>query len=213
MNQDYQNISKFINNKQRIIGITGGIASGKTTIAKYISNNTKIPIIDSDKIGKEELAINSDGYFKIIEHFGDNIIKNHLYTREIDRKKLASIIFSDQREKEWLESILHPIIYCRIFNEIKKYKNEGIIILLIPLLFESNFNTLCNETWLIKCSKEEQLKRLIKRDQISESEAINRINSQWPLEKKILKADIIIENNKDKDKNKWEIRLKELLLI
>ena len=213
MNQDYQNISKFINNKQRIIGITGGIASGKTTIAKYISNNTKIPIIDSDKIGKEELAINSDGYFKIIDHFGDNIIKNPLYSREIDRKKLASIIFSDQREKEWLESIFHPIIYFRIANEIKKYKNEGIIILLVPLLFESNFTKLCNETWLIKCSKEEQLKRLIKRDQISESEAINKINSQWPLEKKILKADIIIENNKDRDKNKWENRLKQLLLI
>ena len=213
MNQDYQNISKFINNKQRIIGITGGIASGKTTIAKYISNNTKIPIIDSDKIGKEELAINSDGYFKIIDHFGDNIIKNPLYSREIDRKKLASIIFSDQREKEWLENNIHPIIYFRIANEIKKYKNEGIIILLVPLLFESNFTKLCNETWLIKCSKEEQLKRLIKRDQISESEAINKINSQWPLEKKILKADIIIENNKDRDKNKWENRLKQLLLI
>ena len=142
-------------NNQRRIGLTGGIASGKTTITNYIRKHKNIPIIDADHLSKELIKPNTYGYKKILEYFGNNIIddKNNS-EKEINRKLLRKIIFKNSENKVWIEKLLHPLIKEKMIEECSKYKNNQIILMVIPLLFEAKFEDICTEIWLVKCPKE-----------------------------------------------------------
>jgi dephospho-CoA kinase len=107
---------------------------------------------------------------------------------------LGEIIFNDQSEKEWVEKQIHPFVRQRFEEEIKK-SAFGTIVLVIPLLFEANLTDIVTEIWVVYCSYQEQIKRLMIRNNLSESEAIARIKNQLPLEEKIAKADVILDNN------------------
>lgn len=179
----------------KIIGLTGGIATGKSTVSKLIKE--KYVLIDADKIAKDIVEPNMKGYNKIVEYFGRDIL---LSNGAIDRKKLAGIIFNSDKDRERLNNILHPIIISTIKEEIEKNSREEYIFLDIPLLFETldelkkngiNFD----EIWLVYSDKDIQLKRLIDRDKISKEYGIKKIEAQMSLEKKILDSDIIIKNN------------------
>ena len=164
-------------NKQKRIGITGGIASGKTTIAKYISSFKKIKVLNADEIAKQFLLSETKSYKEIIQHFGHRIIDYSSPTQEIQTKLLKEIIFANPTEKIWLENIIHPLVKEKMNNKCMQM-NDKCLILEIPLLFEANFTDLCTEIWLIKCSQKMQLKRLMNRDKISQKEAWRIINSQ-----------------------------------
>jgi len=195
---------------QRRIGLTGGIASGKTTITDYIRKHKNIPILDADNLSRELIKPNTYGYKKILDYFGNKIIddKNNS-EREINRKLLKNIIFKNSESKEWIEKLLHPLIKEKMIEECGQYKNNQTILLVIPLLFEAKFEDICTEIWLVKCPKELQKKRLIKRDKISEKEAYESINIQLSFEEKRKFSDIILDNSDNQ--NKWITTIRELL--
>ena len=195
---------------QRRIGLTGGIASGKTTITNYIKKHKNIPILDADNLSRELIKPNTYGYKKILDYFGNKIIDNNNNSeREINRKLLRNIIFKHSESKEWIEKLLHPLIKEKMIEECSRYKNHQTILLVIPLLFEAKFEDICTEIWLVKCSKELQKKRLITRDKVSEKEAYESINLQLSFEEKRKFADIILDNSDDQ--NKWINTIRELL--
>ncbi len=197
-----------LQHKQRRIGLTGGIASGKTTIANYISNFKKIEIIKADEIAKQFLLSKTKSYKKIIKHFGNEIIDFSSPTKEIKTKLLKEIIFKKPNEKIWLENIIHPLVKERMKNKILKTNNE-LLILEIPLLFEANFTDLCTEIWLIKCSQKLQLNRLMSRDKISEKEGLRIINSQSNnIDKEKLSDEIICC---DEDNQTWKTKINQLI--
>ena len=202
------NLQKLIN-YQRRIGLTGGIASGKSTITEYIRTNKKIPILDADKLSRELIKPNTLGYKKILEHFGNQIIDECSSEKAINRKLLRNIIFKDEKNREWIQKLLHPLIKEKIIEECNQYKNNKIILLVIPLLFEAKFEDICSEIWLVKCTEEQQIKRLIKRDKISQEEAYAIIKLQMNFEAKTNLSDVILDNSDET--NQWINKIKELI--
>jgi len=203
-------ILQKLKNNQRRIGLTGGIASGKSIITNYIRKHKNIQIVDADNLSRELTKPNTYGYKKILDYFGNQIIDNNYNTeQEINRKLLKKIIFKHSESKKWIENLLHPLIKEKMIEECNKYKNNQTILMVIPLLFEANFEDICTEIWLVKCPSEVQKKRLITRDKISEKEAYQIINFQLSFEKKRKLSDIILDNSDDQ--NKWINTIKELL--
>ena len=199
-----------LKNNQRRIGLTGGIASGKTTITNYIRKHKNIPILDADDISRELIKPNTYGYEKILNYFGNQIINNKNNSdKTINRKLLRNIIFKHSKSKEWIEKLIHPLIKEKMIGECSKYKNNQTILMVIPLLFEAKFEDICTEIWLIKCPIETQKKRLLKRDRISEKEAYETINLQLSFEEKRKLSDIILDNSDNQ--NKWIKTIRELL--
>ena len=197
-------------NNQRRIGLTGGIASGKTTITNYIRKHKNIPILDADNLSRELIKPNTYGYKKILDYFGNKIIENNNNSeRAINRKLLRNIIFKDSESKEWIEKLLHPLIKEKMIEKCSQYKNNQTIVLVIPLLFEAKFEDICTEIWLVKCPKELQKNRLIKRDKISEKEAYEIINLQLSFEEQRKHSDVILDNSDDK--NRWINEIRELI--
>ena len=199
-----------LKNNQRRIGLTGGIASGKSTITNYIKKHKNIPILDADKLSRDLIKPKTYGYKKILDYFGNKIIDNKNNSKkEINRKLLRNIIFKNSENKVWIEKLLHPLIKQKMIEECSQYKNNQTIVLVIPLLFEAKFEDICTEIWLVKCPKELQKNRLITRDKISEKEAYKLINFQLSFEEKRKFSDIILDNSDDQ--NKWLDTIKELL--
>ncbi|MDC2974681.1 dephospho-CoA kinase [Prochlorococcus sp. AH-736-K09] len=203
-------ILQKLKNNQRRIGLTGGIACGKTTITNYIRKHKNIPILDADNLSRELIKPNTYGYKKILDYFGNKIIDNKNNTeRAINRKLLRNIIFKHSESKEWIEKLLHPLIKEKMIEECNRFKNTQTLVLVIPLLFEAKFEDICTEIWLVKCPREIQKKRLMKRDKISEKEACESINLQLSFEEKRKFTDIILDNSDDQ--NKWIKTIKKLL--
>jgi len=202
-------IFQKLKNNQRRIGLTGGIASGKSTITNYIRKHTSIPIIDADNLSRELIQPNTYGYKKILDYFGNRIINNKNNSGNlINRKLLKNIIFNNPESKEWIEKLLHPLVKEKMLKECSQYNNQTIL-LVIPLLFEAKFEDICTEIWLVKCTKELQKKRLIKRDKISENEANKIINLQLSFEEKRKLSDVILDNSEDQ--NKWINTIRKLI--
>ncbi|CCQ98374.1 Dephospho-CoA kinase [[Clostridium] ultunense Esp] len=185
-------------NKARIIGLTGGIATGKSTVSNIIKN-LGYKVIDADKIAKNVVQIGKPAYKEIIDVFGKSILdaKNN-----INRKKLGSIIFKDRFMRMKLNNIVHPYVFEDIKELIDKYKEESIIFLDVPLLIEEmdefiNYGISFDEIWLVYVDETTQLDRLIKRDLISKEDAIKRIKAQMPIKLKREYATRIIDNGKD----------------
>lgn len=174
-----------------IIGLTGGIGSGKSEAAKIFSS-LGVKIIDLDKIAHDLTKKNASGYSSIVDHFGDNFLNKN---REIDRKKLRKSIFEDKKIKKDIESILHPLILKECQCQIKTVHNALYLILVVPLLFEtSTYLKLINESLLIDCSEKTQIERVNIRD--GEGSKLTKLilNSQANRNHRITKADKIIIN-------------------
>ena len=201
-------IPKLINNQRRI-GLTGGIASGKSTITNYIRKNKSIPILDADNLSKELIKPNTIGYKKILEYFGNQIIDKYSSEKTINRNLLKKIVFEDDKHREWIQKLLHPLIKEKMIEGCIQYKDNQIILLVIPLLFEAKFEDICTEIWLVKCPEEIQKRRLIKRDKISEKEALNIINLQLDFEEKTKFSNVILDNSDNQ--NKWINKIRELI--
>ena len=195
--------------KQRRIGITGGIASGKTIIGDFLFQSKQWPILDADLYAHEALSAESQIAKQACLRYGSKIIKNSSKNDQIiNRKALAKIVFQNEIEKKWLEGIIHPFVNKRIEEELEKLKSTSIVILIIPLLFEKNYTGLCSEICYIDCPRNMQLKRLQSRDSLSLEEANQRIDSQWANSFKKQFADHIINNSTDDET--WKLQLKKL---
>ena len=195
--------------KQRRIGITGGIASGKTIIGNFLFQAKKWPILDADIYAHEALRAESQISKKVLFRYGNKIIqKSTKIDKSINRKELAKIIFKNEKEKQWLEGIIHPFVHKRIEEDLEKLESHSVIVLIIPLLFEKNYTRLCSEICYIDCSRAMQLKRLQSRDKLSLEEASQRIDAQWNNSFKKQFADQIITNSNNDET--WKVQLKKL---
>ena len=175
-----------------IIGITGSIGSGKTTVAKLFSKHL-YNRIDADEIGHQILKKNSFVYKKIIKNFGDGILDRN---KNIDRIKLGDVVFENNKKMEILNSITHPIIINEIKNQIKKQSvNKIRIVVDAPLLLETQTKNLVDKIIVVRSDKKNILKRLNKKYSKEKIEKI--LNAQMPLNQKLEYADFVVDNNKD----------------
>jgi len=183
-------------NRAKIIGITGGIGTGKSTVSGLLKDMGFL-IIDSDLIAREVVIPGEIGYNKVVDYFGEIILNND---KTINRSKLGSIIFSKKSKRDKLNSILHPIITKAIIDNINQNLfKEKVIFIDIPLLFEVRSHLQSqglsfDEVWLVYTKKEIQLERLIIRDNMSTKEALSKIDSQIDIEDKKKLAEIVIDN-------------------
>ena len=179
-----------------IIGITGGIASGKSTVSNYLKKEGYF-VIDADRIAREVMDIGEEGYFKTIEYFGQDIL---LDNGNIDRFKLGNIVFNNREKLELLNNITHPIIFRTIKNKIDS-TSERIIFLDIPLLYETyeeikSYGIDFGDIWLVYVDEKTQINRLMNRNDLGVEEAKNRIDSQISMDKKLNYENIVIDNRK-----------------
>ncbi|BAY86533.1 dephospho-CoA kinase [Calothrix parasitica NIES-267] len=176
---------------KRVIGLTGGIATGKTTVADYLANAYNLPILDADIYAREAVAVNSPLLEQIVKRYGDKIL---LADGNLNREQLGEIIFNDQKERLWIDNLIHPYVGDRIFAGIKETSVETLVVV-VPLLFEAGMTDLVTEIWVVTCSEKQQLERLIERNQLTLEQAQARISSQMSLKEKTKKADIVLNNN------------------
>ena len=179
---------------QRRIGITGGIASGKSTVAIYLTNTKKIPILDADIFAKEALTEVKAIKSQVVQRYGERIISTKNDNKEINRLELGQIIFSDKNEKLWLESLIHPYVIKRFNIELSQHQHYSTVGLVIPLLFEASLETICSEVWLVYCTTSQQYKRLQHRNNFNYQQLKLRIESQLPMDYKKRLSDKIIDN-------------------
>ena len=177
----------------RLIGLTGGIATGKSTVSNYLAEKYDIPVLDADIFAKEAVKTGSEILHRIFQRYGDGI---KLPDGSLNRSALGDIIFNDSSEKQWLENQIHPYVRDRFTSELKKI-TAGTVILSIPLLFEANLTHLVTEIWVVFCDETIQLQRLQKRNNLSLKQAQTRIKNQLSLTQKIALADVAIDNNTD----------------
>jgi len=186
-------IAKAMKRKNMLkVGLTGGIASGKNIISDYFGT-LGAPIYDTDLISRELTVFPNDGFQAILSLFGKNFLVSE---NEIDRNKIKRHIFSNPSEKARLESVLHPLIHNSLTEQLKKC-SKNYCIIVVPLLFETNFIELMDTTIVAHCSKALQLKRLIARDKIEKELAIKIIESQASEDERVKKADVIVDTEKN----------------
>ena len=205
----FMSIQPKLKNKQRRIGLTGGIASGKSTIADYIKKYKDIPILDADQYSKELIKPKSNSYKKVLAYFGPQIVDEYSSGNEINRPLLKKIIFENSIHRTWIQNLLHPLIKEKMIEKCNQFDKKKILLLVIPLLFEAKFADICTEIWLVKCPKEVQKKRLMKRNIISENEAQKIINLQLNFEDKSILSDVILDNSDNKQL--WRNTIKKLV--
>ena len=176
----------------KIIGITGGIASGKSTVTEFLRQKG-FQVVDADAVVRQLQKPGGRLYQVLVEHFGEKIL---LENGELNRPLLASLIFSNPEEQEWSKRTQGEIIREELAALRNQFaQTEALFFMDIPLLFEQNYASWFDETWLIYVNRDVQLERLMKRDQISKEAAEFRLNSQWPLERKISLASHSLDNN------------------
>ena len=187
------------------IGLTGGIASGKTTVCNLFKD-LSVEIIDADVISHELSKKGGAAFEEIVEAFGDQIIGDN---GELDRKRLRSIVFNDNSKKKILEKIIHPRVLLNI-NEKIEASQSNYLIISVPLMIETGMNAMMDRVLLIDCNVETQIERLIERDKASQEEAIKIIESQSSIEAKRELSDDRIVNNKETSIEELILRVKEL---
>lgn len=186
-----------------LIGLTGGIASGKSTVSEMM-RKCGLPIIDADQIAREVVQPRSIGLKMIVEQFGQEML---MEDGALNRTKLGQVIFANEEKRKRLNSITHPLIRERMREEKERLLAEGVstIVYDIPLLFESNLFHLVDKVLLVYVDQETQLNRLMKRNQLNKQEAMKRIQSQMPLEQKKERADAIIDNTGSVDEARKQL--------
>ena len=176
----------------KIIGITGGIASGKSTVTEFLRQKG-FQVVDADAVVHQLQKPGGLLYQVLAEHFGEKVL---LENGELNRPLLASLIFSNPEEQEWSKRTQGEIISEELAALRNQFaQTEALFFMDIPLLFEQNYASWFDETWLVYVNRDVQLERLMKRDKISKEAAESRLNSQWPLERKISLARHSLDNN------------------
>ncbi|MEG3894319.1 MULTISPECIES: dephospho-CoA kinase [unclassified Microcoleus] len=188
----------------RLIGLTGGIATGKTAISNYLADACGFPILDADIYAREAVHPGSPILDSIVERYGALIL---LPDGTLNRFELGNIIFCNAAERQWLEQQIHPYVRRRLVEATQSWiaassldtQNTLTVVLVVPLLFEANMTDLCTEIWVVYCSPQVQLERLMQRDGLSCDRAQARINTQLPLAQKCQKADFVLDNSSTLD--------------
>ena len=187
------------------VGLTGGYASGKSTVAKMFVE-LGATLIDADKLAREVVKPDKQAWFEIVAHFGKGIL---LKNREIDRKALGEIVFGSDAERERLNAIVHPRVLDEELKAIEEIKGRGldaILILSVPLLIESGHYRQCDKIVVVTVDRDTQIKRLMERDGFSREESVRRISAQMPLSEKVTYADFVIDNSGSIQETEFQVK-------
>lgn len=176
-------MSKFV------VGLTGGIGSGKTTVANLFAAEG-ITLVDADIVARDVVAPGSNGLKAIVAHFGVDILTPE---GSLDRAKLRQRIFSHDAERKWLNQLLHPMIRQEMQKQVEN-ATSPYVIMVVPLLFENGLDRLVNRTLVVDIPPDLQISRTVKRDNVDASQVNNIINSQCSRSEKLARADDIIDN-------------------
>ena len=176
----------------KIVGLTGGISSGKSTVSSYFKQ-LEIPVIDADEVARKVVEPNSQGAIEIRKAFGSDVFEED---GSLNRQKLGALIFSNAENRQKLDDLLQPLIKIMILDEIEEYRQKGetMIVLDLPLLFEKQYEELCEEIIVVYIPRELQLERLMRRNQYTKQEALSRIDSQLSIEEKRKRATVLLDN-------------------
>jgi len=181
---------------QRRIGLTGGIATGKSSVARLLEQVHGLPLVDADLLARAALAPGSAAARTVADHFGPVVLAPGTGPNEarLDRAALGRIVFGEPTARAWLEQVVHPIVRHGFEQGLANLVQKPTVVLVVPLLFEAGLETLCSETWLVDCDDDQQLARLMARDGLDEADARSRLTAQWPLARKRALADVVLDN-------------------
>lgn len=175
------------------IGLTGSIACGKSTVSRMLAERGA-RIIDADVLAREVVRPGEAAWSLIVDYFGQDIL---LSDRQIDRTKLGQIVFTDEEARRVLNGIVHPAVRSRMRELADEAEQEGVrlIVLDIPLLYESKLEHMVDQVVVVSCTEEQQLARLLARNGFSDEDARSRIASQMPIAEKVARAHHVIDNS------------------
>ncbi|RTZ14975.1 dephospho-CoA kinase [Vibrio aquaticus] len=179
-----------------VIGLTGGIASGKTTVANLFHQEFGIEIVDADIVAREVVEPGSPGLKAIEKHFGQQVIQQD---GTLNRAQLRKIIFSQPEQKEWINQLLHPMIRAQMLEQLSKVESDYAL-LVIPLMVENNLQTLADQVLVVDVEEEIQLQRTVERDNVEFTQAQAILSSQASREQRLAIADYVIKNNAENQK-------------
>jgi len=196
----------------KVIGLTGGIGTGKSTVSQYLAELGAV-IIDADEVGHEAFKPGTETWREVVATFGRQVLTP---TGEIDRRKLGEIVFNNPESLSRLNKIMHPRMYDMVKDQIEEYRRQGVevVVLEAAVLIEAGWTPLVDELWVTTASEDVVLKRVKKQRGLEEEGTRARIHSQLSNEERVKHADVVINNNGDIDgvkakvKELWE-RLKE----
>lgn len=180
---------------KRIIGLTGGIGTGKTTVSNYLADTYQLPILDADIYARDAVQPGSPILNRIIARYGADV---QFPDGTLNRKRLGEIVFPHPGERQWLEQQIHPYVRDRIKSQLNTSESPTVV-LVIPLLFEANMTDLVTEIWVVSCPQEQQIQRIRERDRLSVEQAQSRLDSQLPLAEKVARADVVLDNSSTRD--------------
>ena len=177
----------------KIIGLTGGIACGKSTVSSILKS-LGAKIIDADKMAHELMQPKQPLYNAYVAHWGDQVLTPNT---TLDRRAIGTIVFHDEAERAWLDKTAHPILEAELQRRLHSFRKKGtqIIVLDVPLLFESGWDKYADEIWVASIPADLQVERLMARNHLTETEARARIAAQMPLAEKCARADIVLDNS------------------
>ena len=187
-----------------IIGVTGGIACGKSTVSNELSKYGA-KIINADKMAHWQLSPGGEIYKAYIDHFGSDILNEEGL---IDRQKVAAIVFNDKEQLNWINEMAHPILLKHVRQRLVQYQNAGVtlVILDVPLLYEAGWDRECDEVWVVHLKHGRQVNRLMERNNLTLEEAESRIKAQLSGKTRRKLADVVIDNNGFKSSTQKQIR-------
>ncbi len=177
----------------KIIGLTGGIASGKSTVTSLLRQHN-LPVLDADAIAWELAQPDRPLWQAYANRYGEKVL---LPNRQLNRQAVADIVFGRPEEKKWMDNMAHPIIKGEIQRQLAELEKTGEkwAVLDVPLLYEAGWDSMADQVWLVYVDREVQLQRLMARNDYSYQEALRRIEVQMPLDEKKKLAQVIIDNN------------------
>jgi dephospho-CoA kinase len=191
-------------NNSLLLGVTGGIATGKTTVVRMLED-LGAPVIDFDLLAREVVEPGKPALKDIVGYFGEEIL---LKDGSLDREKLSGVVFQDIEKRKILESFTHPRIYEASDRQVKKIVEKdpnAVIQLDIPLLIEQNLQHMVHKVLVVYIPQEKQIERLIERDGISREGAVDRLRAQLPIDEKLDWADFVINNEKTLEETKKQV--------
>jgi dephospho-CoA kinase len=188
----------------KVIGLTGGIGSGKSTVAKLLAEMGAV-VMDADKVGHEVFQPGTEGWKDVVNTFGSEILTDY---DEINRKKLAEIVFNNPEALSKLNQIIHPRAHDLVKSRLNDYRKQGVevVVLEVVLLIEAKWTDLVDEVWVIIASEDKVVNRLKQQRGMSKEEILVRISSQMSNDERVKYADVVIRNDDDIDKLKLNIK-------
>ena len=190
-------------NKPYVIGLTGGIGCGKTEAARYLEG-LGATHLDADAISRRLTADNGEALDGIRRVFGDGVFRED---GSLDRQRLGKLVFADDKARRALESIMHPLVQRDMLAAMDEAAGAGagVVVLDVPLLFETGMDALCDETWALYAPREKQIARIVARDGLSPEDAVARIDSQMPMETRNGKATFAINTDRPIERTQAEL--------